>query len=253
MRARAADRDTRQLSSRHPVPVDAYALLDHRTRESTVLHDVAPPGRYLAVEHDGRTWLISLSRPITHIGRGLIADVRLEDPHVSRRHAIIAIRGDGPDAVRVLDDRSSGGTFVNGDEVTVANLHDGDIVRVGRVVFRYTEIAAALKRSGRCGGSRSASAVRAGPARSGRLIWAGRHRRRVARSLPGATGPWSPDRGRTPPAPGPVQPRISPLCAGVVDGTRTPYTAPGQPIVVAAQTGGPAPHTRGAEGGVRES
>jgi FHA domain len=147
VRARAADRDTRQLSSRHPVPVDAYTLLDHRTRESALLQDVAPPGRYLAVEHDGRTWLISLSRPITHIGRGLIADVRLEDPHVSRRHAIIAIRGDGPGAARVLDDRSSGGTFVNGDTVTAAELHDGDIVRVGRVVFRYTEIAPALKRT----------------------------------------------------------------------------------------------------------
>ena len=49
--------------------------------------------------------------------------------------------------MRVLDDRSSGGTFVNGDEVTVANLHDGDIVRIGRVAFRYTEIAPALKRS----------------------------------------------------------------------------------------------------------
>src|ERR1700722_15557064 len=146
VRARAADRDTRQLSSRHPVPVDAYTLLDHRTRESAVLQDVAPPGRYLAVEHDGRRRLISLSRPITHIGRGLIADIRLEDPHVSRRHAIIAIRGDGPDAVRVLDDRSSGGTFVNGDAVTVANLRDGDIVRVGRLAFRYTEIPPALKR-----------------------------------------------------------------------------------------------------------
>src|SRR3984957_12950999 len=146
VRARAADRDTRQLSSHRPVPVDAYTLLDHRTRESAVLRDVAPPGHYLAAEHEGRTWLITLSRPITHIGRGLIADVRLEDPHVSRRHAIIAIRGDGPDAVRVLDDRSSGGTFVNGDAVTVANLRDGDIVRVGRLAFRYTEIPPALKR-----------------------------------------------------------------------------------------------------------
>jgi pSer/pThr/pTyr-binding forkhead associated (FHA) protein len=141
VRARVADRDTRQLSSNHSLVVDAYTLLDHRTRESTVLREVAPPGRYLAVETDGGTRLISLSRPITHIGRGLIADVRLEDPHVSRRHAIIAVRGDGPDAVRVLDDRSSGGTFVNGSEVTVAQLHDGDIVRVGRVAFRYTEVA----------------------------------------------------------------------------------------------------------------
>jgi hypothetical protein len=147
-RARAAERDTRQLSSPHSAPVDTYALLDHRTRESAVPQDVAPPGRYLAIECDGHQRLISLTRPITHIGRGLIADVRLEDPHVSRRHAIIAIRGDGPGAVRILDDRSSGGTFVNGSEVTVANLHDGDTVRVGRVGFRYTEIAPDLKRNG---------------------------------------------------------------------------------------------------------
>src|SRR3984957_9018986 len=146
-RTRVAERDTRQLSSLHPAPIDAYGLLDHRTRESTIAQDVAPPGRYLAIEADDRRRLISLTRPITHIGRGLIADVRLEDPHVSRRHAIIAIRGDGPGAVRVLDDRSSGGTFVNGDAVTAAELHDGDIVRVGRVVFRYTEIAPALKRT----------------------------------------------------------------------------------------------------------
>jgi pSer/pThr/pTyr-binding forkhead associated (FHA) protein len=141
VRARVADRDTRQLSSAHPAPVNAYSLLDHRTRESSMAQDVAPPGRYLALEDDDRRRLIALTRPITHIGRGLIADVRLEDPHVSRRHAIIAIRGDGPGAVRLLDDRSSGGTFVNGVEVTVAELHDGDIVRVGRVTFRYTEVA----------------------------------------------------------------------------------------------------------------
>jgi hypothetical protein len=142
----AAERDTRLLRPEHPVGVDAYGLLDHRTRESTLLEDVAPPGRYLAVEDDGRTRLIALSRPITHIGRGLVADVRLEDPHVSRRHAIIAIRGDGPDAVRVLDDRSSAGTFVNGVPVTVAQLHDGDIVRVGRAWFRYTEVAPQVQR-----------------------------------------------------------------------------------------------------------
>ena len=142
----AAERSTRPLRPEHGVGADAYGLLDHRTRERMLLEDVAPPGRYLAVEHDGRTWLIALSRPITHIGRGLVADVRLEDPHVSRRHAIVAIRGDGPDSVRVLDDRSSGGTFVNGTPVTVAPLHDGDVVRVGRVWFRCTEVAPQGKR-----------------------------------------------------------------------------------------------------------
>jgi hypothetical protein len=132
-----AERPTHGLSSKHPFVVDSFALLDHRTRERAIEADQAPPGRYLAFEHGDQTRLIPLQRPITHIGRGLIADVRLEDSHVSRRHAILALRGEG---ARVLDDRSSNGTFVNGRSVTVAHLSDGDVLRFGRAVFRYTEV-----------------------------------------------------------------------------------------------------------------
>jgi pSer/pThr/pTyr-binding forkhead associated (FHA) protein len=137
-----AERETHGLSARHPFVIDSYALLDHRTREQTIPQNAAPPGRYLSLEHEGATRLIALQRPITHIGRGLVADVRLEDSHVSRRHAIVALRGEG---ARVLDDRSSNGTFVNGRAVTVAHLTDGDVLRFGRAVFRYTEIAPRLK------------------------------------------------------------------------------------------------------------
>jgi pSer/pThr/pTyr-binding forkhead associated (FHA) protein len=133
-----AERPTHGLSSRHPFVVDSFALLDHRTRDRALSAGAAAPGRYLSFEHDGKTLLIALERPITHIGRGLVADVRLEDSHVSRRHAILALRGEG---ARVLDDRSSNGTFVNGRAVTVAELSDGDVLRFGRAVFRYTEIA----------------------------------------------------------------------------------------------------------------
>jgi hypothetical protein len=120
-----------------PFVVDPYHLLDHRTRERLISAAGAPPGRYLSLKHDDETKLIALERPITHIGRGLVADVRLEDSQVSRRHAILAVRGDG---ARLLDDRSYNGTFVNGRRVTVQYLTDGDMVRVGRAVFRYTEI-----------------------------------------------------------------------------------------------------------------
>jgi hypothetical protein len=133
-----AERPTHGLSARHPFAVDSFALLDHRTRERAISSAEAPPGRYLSFEHGDATSLIPLERPITHIGRGLIADVRLEDSHVSRRHAILAIRGEG---ARVLDDRSSNGTYVNGRAVTVAQLSDGDVLRFGRAVFRYTEVA----------------------------------------------------------------------------------------------------------------
>ncbi len=136
------DRATHGMHANHPFVVDSFALLDHRTRDSLIPFAEAPAGRYLAVEDAGQTWLLSVQRPITHVGRGLIADVRLEDSHVSRRHAIVALRDDG---VRVLDDRSSNGTFVNGRRVTTARLSDGDVLRFGRAVFRYVEIAPASK------------------------------------------------------------------------------------------------------------
>ena len=74
---------------------------------------------------------------MTHVGRGFSADLRLEDQSVSRRHAVIVDAGDG---VRILDDRSANGTFVNDHRVTDAVLHDRDAVRLGRVVLVYREV-----------------------------------------------------------------------------------------------------------------
>lgn len=135
-----AERPTHGLSSKHPFVVDSFALLDHRTRERAIPAAGAPPGRYLSFEHGAVTRLIALERPITHIGRGLVADVRLEDAHISRRHAILALRGDGAGGARILDDRSYNGTFVNGRRVTVSYLSDGDELQFGRAVLRYVEI-----------------------------------------------------------------------------------------------------------------
>ena len=132
-----AERATHGIDARHPFVVDCFDVLDNRSRERAIPATGAPPGRYLSLERGDETFLIALERPITHIGRGLIADVRLEDSQVSRRHAILAVRGEG---VRVLDDRSSNGTFVNGRAVTAAHLSDGDVVRFGRVAMRYVEV-----------------------------------------------------------------------------------------------------------------
>ncbi|HEY4280457.1 MAG TPA: FHA domain-containing protein [Conexibacter sp.] len=98
------------------------------------------PGRYFAVEEDGSERMIALDRTITHIGRGFTADLQLEDVSVSRRHAIVTQRRG---AVRILDDRSSNGTFVNGRKIHEAELHDGDVVVVGRVVLQYVDVPAA--------------------------------------------------------------------------------------------------------------
>lgn len=66
----------------------------------------------------------------TRIGRSIAADVRLDDPSVSRRHALIVSEADA--SLRVLDDRSLNGVFVNGELVEWGTLEDGDELTVGR-------------------------------------------------------------------------------------------------------------------------
>ena len=94
------------------------------------------PGRYLAFEQDGRTSVIPISREWTRIGRSLAADIRFDDATVSRRHALLASDEGG---VRVLDDRSLNGIFVNGRRVEWAPLTDGDEITIGRHTLFYVD------------------------------------------------------------------------------------------------------------------
>jgi pSer/pThr/pTyr-binding forkhead associated (FHA) protein len=117
--------------------VDPISCLDERTLSQAAETGTPGPGRYLEVQGAGRTLLIPVASDVIHIGRGLSADLRLDESSVSRRHAILVPRVSG---ARVLDDRSSNGTFVNGRRVQQADLSDGDVIVVGRVVLRYLEI-----------------------------------------------------------------------------------------------------------------
>lgn len=87
------------------------------------------PGRYLAYEDSGRRVVVPVSGDLTRIGRSLSAQLRFDDATVSRRHAVIAA---GSEGVRVLDDRSLNGVYVNGSRVDAGTLCDGDVIRIGR-------------------------------------------------------------------------------------------------------------------------
>jgi pSer/pThr/pTyr-binding forkhead associated (FHA) protein len=117
--------------------VDPISCLDERTLSQASEAEAPGPGRYLEVQGAGRTLLIPIGADVIHIGRGLAADLRLDETSVSRRHAILVPRVSG---ARILDDRSSNGTFVNGRRVQQADLSDGDVIVVGRVVLRYLVI-----------------------------------------------------------------------------------------------------------------
>ena len=127
-----------------PTTVDDTAVLDalprvsFRDRVRTVPVSGQPdPGRYLELDDGDERMLLPLGDGTTHVGRGFAADLRLEDQSVSRRHAIVHQRVGG---VRILDDRSANGTFVNGRRVAEAELADGDVVVLGRVVLTFRDI-----------------------------------------------------------------------------------------------------------------
>jgi pSer/pThr/pTyr-binding forkhead associated (FHA) protein len=90
---------------------------------------ITEPGKYLAYEESGRHVVVPITREWTRIGRSLAADVRFDDATVSRRHALVVNQAEG---VRVLDDRSLNGIFVNGRRVEWSPLADGDEITVGR-------------------------------------------------------------------------------------------------------------------------
>jgi pSer/pThr/pTyr-binding forkhead associated (FHA) protein/predicted RNA-binding Zn-ribbon protein involved in translation (DUF1610 family) len=100
---------------------------------------LAEPGQYLCYRSDGNVVAFALQREWTRIGRSLAADIRFDDPTVSRRHALIVRQ---PDGLRVLDDRSLNGVFVNGERVEWSTLTDGDEVVIGRHHLHFIDVPA---------------------------------------------------------------------------------------------------------------
>jgi predicted RNA-binding Zn-ribbon protein involved in translation (DUF1610 family) len=88
-------------------------------------------GRHLAYCRDDHTVAtFTIERGWTRIGRSSVADLRLDDPSVSRRHALIV--AEPGKELRVLDDRSLNGVFVNGHAIEWCILRHLDELTIGR-------------------------------------------------------------------------------------------------------------------------
>lgn len=95
-------------------------------------------------------FLLGASEPVagmtfrTPIGRILIGrqddcDVVIRDRTVSARHAELMVRAEG---VTITNLMATNGTLVNGSEVQTARLHDGDVLRLGRVSLVFKDVPA---------------------------------------------------------------------------------------------------------------
>jgi Protein of unknown function (DUF3662)/FHA domain len=112
-----------------------FRVRSHATAQVSGIPDVEPGRRTprrssVALEVNGSTH--PLVPPGLVVGRGSEADLRINDPGISRRHAEFRVTGGrGAPAISVADLGSTNGTLVDGRRVTEADLHDGSTVRVG--------------------------------------------------------------------------------------------------------------------------
>jgi hypothetical protein len=149
------------LTPETPTAVLRSGALLHRVRAAAVAVWRLAPGRYLAIPDGDEIVVLPLGR-LTRIGRRATSDIVLDDTTVSRRHALVLEREDGP---VIADDRSLNGVFVNGLRVREAPLRHGDEVRIGARIMRYLEVSPA-RRDARS--SRSPSPIKpASPAHAG--------------------------------------------------------------------------------------
>ena len=95
------------------------------------------PGEYLIYVEGDSHQVITCAAEQIRLGRSMTADVRLDDPTVSRRHAIVLRNGT---QTRLIDDRSLNGVFVNGRRVQTTKLEDGDEIAIGRYSLHFITV-----------------------------------------------------------------------------------------------------------------
>jgi len=104
-------------------PASASSVTDTAVRRASVILEVN------GMRHP-------LEPPGIVVGRGHDADLRINDPGISRRHIELRVHpGEGAPTVSVLDLGSTNGMMVNGHQVDQALLDDGGTVKIGNTTM----------------------------------------------------------------------------------------------------------------------
>ena len=91
----------------------------------TVQEGLSKAGEFFLQDHESIA---------TNLGRDPTSQIHLEDQSASRRHARIDFVGGH---FKIVDLKSSNGTFVNGEKIKETLLADGDIITIGQTKFVF--------------------------------------------------------------------------------------------------------------------
>ncbi len=127
-RSHPANRTTRQTTARILVEPEAPEL----PRLAPLPRDQRFALAVISGEQAGAVFKIV--KPRTFIGRGANMDVRITDSEVSRRHAMLEIRGD---EALLVDLGSTNGTYVDGERVEHAVLNHQAEFTIGGTTLIY--------------------------------------------------------------------------------------------------------------------
>jgi predicted Zn finger-like uncharacterized protein len=123
-----------ELTFVEPPPTAAEPFTAVQTSPVAEIPDAAKKkGRQAVLVTGPHDEVVPLSRFQTTFGRRN-ADVLVDDPDVSRQHAVVE-RYDEKYLLKDLE--STNGTYVNGQRVTVTFLEEGDVIRMGKSVYRF--------------------------------------------------------------------------------------------------------------------
>ncbi len=112
-----------------PVPAEASHLGPSRTEVLSPSDLIGLDGPRLLVRRDGvAREEYALGKPHTTIGRLPENDLQLDDGTVSGKHAMLVAEAG---LFLVVDQRSTNGTYVNGEKSAGDSLQDGDVIQIG--------------------------------------------------------------------------------------------------------------------------
>src|SRR5215469_2846862 len=87
---------------------------------------------------DGKRGILELNQPVVTIGRGNANDLVLNDPSISRFHAVVKLTDN---KVVIADRGSTNGVVLNGERIAAeTELKSGEVARLGRYQLRLESV-----------------------------------------------------------------------------------------------------------------
>ena len=121
----------RSAAAKRPEGVAPTSVLDQDATPQMPKSAFIPAATPYLTSITGEEFKITQS--VTNIGRGVEADIQIDDTSVSRLHCSIVLGSD----VLIRDLGSTNGTIVDGARATESVLRNGSIIKIGNITLTY--------------------------------------------------------------------------------------------------------------------